>query len=138
MKTQEEKRESARLASAKYKASDKYRRTYEARYTKLKESGEQSRRNKATYAKAKKDPYQRMKHLKKYGLTLEQYEAMHNAQGGVCLICGKPNQNNRILCVDHDHKTGKVRGLLCTSCNSKLGIFEENKIEFEAYLKDTK
>ena len=127
-------RERARIAEAKYKASNKYKQTYARRYATLKESGELTKRNRAAWEKAKTNPSQRMKHLKKYGLTLEQYEAMHNAQNGVCAICGKPNQNNRILCVDHDHKTGKVRKLLCTSCNSKLGIYEENHIAFEKYL----
>ena len=44
------------------------------------------------------------------------YEALLTAQGGVCAICGKPPKTRR-LHVDHDHQTGRVRGLLCFTCN---------------------
>lgn len=65
---------------------------------------------------------------KKYGITLDRYNEMLLDQGGVCAICG--NRETRVdkrvnrtsyLAVDHCHTTGKVRGLLCHSCNSMLG-----------------
>lgn len=52
-------------------------------------------------------------------MTVLQYKTMLEQQGGVCRICGKPEQKRR-LAVDHDHKTGRVRGLLCWWCNNKL------------------
>lgn len=55
-----------------------------------------------------------------YGITLEEYNAMLEKQNGVCAVCGKP-PNGRRLHVDHDHKTGAVRGLLCSGCNTALG-----------------
>lgn len=59
-------------------------------------------------------------HIKReYGITYDQYLDLYEAQGGVCFICGKAPRTIR-LAVDHDHKTGAVRGLLCTgqrSCN---------------------
>ena len=58
-----------------------------------------------------------------FGLTVEEYDAMLDAQHGVCAICGKLPQKKR-LAVDHNHTTGKVRGLLCPSCNRTLGYFE--------------
>ena len=61
----------------------------------------------------------------KYGITLEEYEAMFNAQQGLCAICGEP-QNNKLLSVDHDHDTDIVRGLLCDSCNRGIGMFLDN------------
>ena len=53
---------------------------------------------------------------RKYGLTLAQYNRMLKAQGGVCKLCGRPPQK-LALAVDHDHKTKRVRGLLCFTCN---------------------
>lgn len=53
------------------------------------------------------------------GFTAEAYDAMLEAQGGGCAICGNPPKSRR-LHVDHDHKTGAVRGLLCHRCNRGL------------------
>ncbi len=70
-----------------------------------------------------------------YGLTLADYDRMFAEQGGVCKICKKPQQVKRKglgiayhLAVDHCHKTGKVRGLLCDNCNSGLGHFKDDKM----------
>lgn len=52
-----------------------------------------------------------------YGLTLAQVQAMSRAQGDVCAIC----HEKKFLVVDHDHETGKVRGLLCYRCNTFIG-----------------
>ena len=64
-----------------------------------------------------------------YGLTVDQYAAMLAAQGGGCKICGTnvPGGNAGSFRVDHDHKTGKVRGLLCHRCNVSLGGFGDSK-----------
>ena len=63
-----------------------------------------------------------------YGLDFEQFERMKAQQNYVCAICSKHNAGTkyRELSVDHDHKTGKVRALLCGKCNSGLGIFNED------------
>ena len=58
-----------------------------------------------------------------YGLTLDEYEALKAAHAGKCAICGKEAD----LDVDHDHKSGKVRGLLCTKCNIRVGWIETEK-----------
>jgi hypothetical protein len=55
--------------------------------------------------------------LKRYGITRVQYNALFKKQGGACAICEETLYAPHI---DHDHKTGKVRGLLCVSCNTKL------------------
>ena len=78
---------------------------------------------------------------RKYGLTLEQYDAMLAAQDGVCAICGEPRPEDRTLHVDHDHDTGEIRGLLCFKCNNALGDFNDDHDLFQraaAYLdRDT-
>lgn len=65
--------------------------------------------------------------LKRYGMTPAQYDVMLEAQGGVCAICGKRSPNDRRLHVDHDHKTGKVRAILCARCNVTLGRVNDDK-----------
>lgn len=67
-----------------------------------------------------------------YGITLEQYNELLTKQSGVCAICGNKEtalKKGKIksLGVDHDHTTGKVRGLLCDACNRGLGSFKEDK-----------
>lgn len=63
--------------------------------------------------------------LKKcHGITVAEYEEIWNAQGGVCAICSNPQRGSRVkrLVVDHDHKTGIRRGLLCDKCNRGIGL----------------
>ena len=69
--------------------------------------------------------YKRRWDLKnKYGITLEEYNEM--AKDG-CDICGKTSEENKsCLIVDHDHETGKLRGVLCTVCNTGLGKLGDN------------
>ena len=59
----------------------------------------------------------------RYGLTLAEYRALQARQGNVCAICRKPA---RVLCIDHCHVTGRVRGLLCPKCNSVLGFCDDD------------
>lgn len=72
--------------------------------------------------------------MNKYGLTLDDYDAMLEEHGGVCGICQRPemrrSKNGRTLPlgVDHDHTTGEVRGLLCGRCNSILGFIEDRDL----------
>jgi len=70
----------------------------------------------------------------KYGITLEEYNKMCISQNNKCAICGKSEtfidyktKKNRILVVDHNHKTGQIRGLLCNRCNIIIGRIEENQ-----------
>lgn len=58
---------------------------------------------------------------KLFGLSVDEYDELLSTQGGVCRICGRPPGKKR-LSVDHDHATGRVRGLLCSQCNQMLGL----------------
>lgn len=73
------------------------------------------------------EKYLQQMYRRRYGITLEQYEAMAAAQGGVCYLCGKSCVTGRRLAVDHDHSTGAVRKLLCVSCNKGIGDFREDQ-----------
>lgn len=66
---------------------------------------------------------------KKYGITTKQYLSMYGDQQGRCKICAKEFE---MLCVDHDHETKTVRGLLCHRCNLGLGHFEDDLDRLQA------
>lgn len=66
----------------------------------------------------------RAKQLRQYGLTIEEFEAMRLRQAGACCICGIVPDGN--LNVDHCHRTGHVRGLLCGNCNRMIGLAKDS------------
>lgn len=82
------------------------------------------RRNPALSARHKRNCHL----IKKFGITLEESDRILAMQGGVCAICHIPFSDPRGYSphVDHDHSTGKVRGLLCVLCNGGLGGFKDN------------
>ena len=90
--------------------------------------------NRDNKARRKRKPDYKPGHIKTYGLTLEQYEAMVEYQDHKCKICGIPETDNALdktgnpkrLSIDHDHETGQIRGLLCNPCNTALGSFRDN------------
>jgi hypothetical protein len=59
---------------------------------------------------------------RKYGLTQASFNALLENQGSVCATCGKNDWSSHGPCVDHDHITGKVRGILCHNCNISIGM----------------
>lgn len=78
-----------------------------------------------------------------YKITLADYAQMFADCGGVCEICKRPTagrgKKNNNLSVDHNHETGKIRGLLCSNCNTGLGLFADNPdllIQAINYLKE--
>jgi hypothetical protein len=86
--------------------------------------------------KKKRDRYKEAQHLfykwnrtsilkKKYGISWSDYEEMYERQEGRCAIC-KKEEDDRSLAIDHCHTTGKVRGLLCGSCNRALGLLKDD------------
>ena len=72
-----------------------------------------------------------------YGITPDEYAALLESQGGVCAICKQPETTKRGgllvgLAVDHDHGSGRVRGILCTNCNQGLGRFADDPARLRA------
>src|SRR4030095_3098139 len=90
-------------------------------------------RNERRNARRRGNPVEKAKRLawyyanryKHYGLTNKQYDKLLESQGGGCAICGRL-PGKRMLAVDHDHDTGKARGLLCYACNSGLGNLQDS------------
>ena len=80
----------------------------------------------------------------KYGITLKEFLGLIEAQGGRCLICTAemvPRAQGRdkralLACVDHDHSTGKIRGVLCNNCNRGLGLFGEDVLRLRLAAED--
>lgn len=90
----------------------------------------------AEYMKAHRGAFPKVwreTHLKRtFGITLADYSQMVSDRDNKCDICGQPEKQERAgklkaLAVDHDHKTGAVRGLLCSDCNTALGKFQDSK-----------
>lgn len=84
-----------------------------------------ARRDKLGYRGRKSEDLRQL-----YGITIQDYDAMVKAQNKLCAICKNKeyvfnhvSQKTQRLSVDHDHATGKIRGLLCTRCNKALGLF---------------
>jgi hypothetical protein len=75
--------------------------------------------------------YYKRTSVQKFGITIEQFDAMVEAQGNLCAICGKPETRTfkgqlNTLSIDHNHTTGVVRGLLCSNCNFMVGFAKDS------------
>jgi hypothetical protein len=87
-----------------------------------------------TCAKAlaqKRTPDRRRKQdlKRRYGVTPQEFERLVQLQASVCLICGRGSaakRRRKFFCVDHDHDSGRIRGLLCNRCNTGLGHFNDD------------
>ena len=80
----------------------------------------------------------------KYGITLEEYSVLLNNQNGKCATCGSTDPAGRksgrggsanVFVVDHCHKTGKVRGILCHRCNRAMGVIGDNISTLQAMIE---
>lgn len=96
------------------------------RKQKVREYEERQRRDNPEEFARKKRERSLKTSCRKYGITIEHYEKMHEAQSGLCAICKKPEtrRHKGILCrlsIDYCHATGEVRELLCDACNTAIG-----------------
>lgn len=147
-RTPEEKKVANRAANQR--ACDKYRSSLSPD-VKKKRAAERQARHRAKYASdpvfqaktkadalrwARENPEKRkaLDLRRHYGMTVPQLHAMIDNQAGLCGICTVPMKPGRDTNVDHDHATGRVRGLLCRSCNTRLGRIESDKLVASATL----
>lgn len=68
----------------------------------------------------------RRRTLRQYNLSIEGYESLLQKQNGTCAVCNRKYVTSKSFDVDHDHKTGEVRGLLCNRCNTSLGLLQDD------------
>jgi hypothetical protein len=97
--------------------------------TRYKDNSEKEKQRVQTWRKTQgndlKNTYRKWALKKNYNLTLEEYNLKLQEQNGVCAICKTP-PNKKQLAVDHCHKTGKIRKLLCANCNTALGLLYDD------------
>lgn len=87
---------------------------------------DEMRRYRKEYHEKYKQKYRNNKLQRDYNISLSGYKKLAKQQGNCCAICGiSRNRLASDLCVDHDHSTGKIRGLLCKTCNYNLGWYEK-------------
>lgn len=135
----EKLRRSADTRRERYKNDAAYKALVDARNATRRDDPNRRRKAVAVAAKWKKNNPGRYEELNRkyllaeFGITPEQYMAMHDAQGGKCAICWQPETTPnrrrtgvRMLAVDHCHTSGVVRALLCSACNTSLGKFRED------------
>lgn len=103
-----------------------YCRSCRSKIAKNKRSLESHKENQRKTAHRRK-PYNRNWTLKaRYGITSDQFETMFATQGSVCALCKSDKSDKKNFVVDHCHKTGKVRGILCSYCNRALGMMKDD------------
>lgn len=105
-----------------------YYKTYHAEYRR-KNKDLLKRKQEAFYLanpQKRKEYTKRGKVWSKYRIRWHQKEAMFLEQGNRCAICRSSSPGVKDWCVDHDHETGKVRGILCNNCNGALGLFKDD------------
>jgi hypothetical protein len=110
------------IREARRKHREEHIEQYRERDNKYrKDHPEETRESRRKYREA----HPGLNRIRQYGMTLGEHEQRLIEQNGVCAICGG-NRSKQVLCIDHDHQTNNVRGLLCRKCNTMLGMAEDN------------
>ena len=131
MLTPEERLKRGREAKRKYRETHReeargYRETHREEARTWREMHKEELQEKRhEYYEAHKEERREYRLKYKFNLSQEDYDRLFVSQGGVCAICGS-SPNGKVLCVDHDHKTGEVRALLCNKCNRGLGYLGDD------------
>lgn len=121
MQSHPEQQEKARERARQWRASHRSQhREYQHEY----HQANPEQREK--WLAANKDRVAGYNRKRRYGITEDEYQSMLRRQGGVCALCGRPETANgrARLAVDHEHGSGRPRGLLCIGCNISLGYYE--------------
>lgn len=132
----EERKQRNREKAAKYRKANPEKIREIQRRSNAKRSldpnfSEAKRNYQALYREANAETLRHKERERKFGITSETYSLMLQRQNGVCAICGNPETATRFgvvkaLSVDHCHATGRIRGLLCSDCNTGIGKLKDN------------
>jgi hypothetical protein len=122
----------------KDKANAHARKSRMKNQSKIRESRKKwAEKNKEKLAQKNKIKYQQTKDMvrdqqlkRHFGISKADYDRMLKLQNGLCAICGSSNtgHKNKSFATDHDHKTGKIRGLLCRGCNVGIGNLQDDPV----------
>ena len=83
------------------------------------------------YYKENKQKWREREYKKKYNMTLQEFDALLLSQNNKCPICDTALKSTRQMHVDHHHESGMRRQILCSKCNTALGLLNENVVNFE-------
>lgn len=132
---------SACKACKSIKQKEKRINNNELQRKKDRENYQKTKTHRIEYARQYREKYPdrtRATNLKmKYGITQDDYNQMIINQNYKCAICDRNMTDyGKFFCVDHNHNSGKIRGLLCDPCNYGLGFYEKHKEKYVKYLKN--
>lgn len=131
----EDKRERERLRSAEWRKNNPEKAKEASRKYNSKRKAEKPeliRAYQQAYREKNREALRHRERERKFGISRQEYAELFLKQNGVCAICKQPETATRFgkvkaLCVDHCHTSGKVRGLLCSDCNTGIGKMKENR-----------
>ena len=83
--------------------------------------------NREYHRKYQTEHYAKKRSAKNAGISVAEYDKILDEQNGRCAICGTLPSGKKSFAIDHDHETGKIRGLLCTRCNPMLGFAQDSR-----------
>lgn len=78
------------------------------------------------YYRANREAYRDKWLRRTWGISLAEFTALLDGQDGRCAICGTKNPGKKGFAIDHDHSTGRIRGVLCRGCNTGIGLLGES------------
>ncbi|MBN1183458.1 MAG: endonuclease VII domain-containing protein [Bacteroidales bacterium] len=139
---QKHKDEILKKSKERYADNKENRKEYQKKYyhSNIEKERKRSRQYHALHQEEHKIRCRKNDLKRKYSITLEQYNKLYGEQNGCCKICGRHSSKFKNgLAVDHNHRTGKIRGLLCNYCNRGLGKFSDSLEKLEKaveYLKN--
>jgi len=140
-----DKREQNRFKAAEYRKNnpDKIREINRRSHAKARQNPEKAqaiRAYQSLYREQNRNILSDKERERRFGITRHEYAEMFHKQNGLCAICSLPetatrNGKVKALAVDHDHESKKVRGLLCSDCNTGIGKLKEDRNVFLSAIK---